>query len=116
MAKRRLRPDRRLKARHGLIAPNGDFYGCDLEGHSPLVSDLYHAGIIKTSYPEGYEFWIKVQHNDDLIELYSDDYKHDTDFFIMFDHDKVTQSQMDTMFDWCQKHGRKYPAKHYGWE
>lgn len=97
-------PDPSLKSAYGWIAPNGDFYGCQRKGHSYLADCLwdqfYAKDVLKqenSEYNIEQKGWLKV--TDSCV---------DGELLLLCEKD-LTQAQLDTVFDWCQKHGKNLP-------
>jgi|SRR6185436_8339131 len=79
--------------RNGWLSPRGTFYPCSYEGHcekaSKIVKDAKKWDAEEVLENRG---WIKVSASDWYSAGYS-----------------ITQSQINTIFDWCKDNKEKYP-------
>ena len=90
---------------NGWLAPDGTLYPCPNENHNTLQYNIQHHLNIEDIEDQG---WIK------LASIMATNHHSSKSlwFFIEDAHKrgKVTQSQQDTLFDWCMEHKIKYPA------
>ena len=91
------KPDKELNSLNGWIDRRGRFFPCEYQGHIELA-DLLGDGERELEK----QGWIKVS-DSQRFALGLPDISVDPDF------KGATQSQIDTVFGWCQKHGRKFP-------
>lgn len=81
---------------YGLITPDGSLYSCGYTDHGYLVNELEDAGILDENSNEEYGGSVHVSGADFDLARYRD-YK------------RVTQKQLDTMFDYMLAHGNTFP-------
>lgn len=84
-----IEPDESLMANTGWLSPDGKLYECEYYEHIALISRLVKHGEGKAEKLG----WKKLQNNQ---------------WFYMPNPD-LTQPQVDSMFDWCQKHEKDMP-------
>ena len=80
---------------YGLITPQGELFQCSYAGHYPLAGDLVKQGILDFNNSHGHYGAVHVSgfEFDDIYEGY-----------------RVTQAQLDTMFDYAIKHDIKFDS------
>jgi hypothetical protein len=94
--------DNTLSALNGYIAPNGDFYPCQKYAqHKYVAQDLE-----KTEIQLDNEGWVKISDSQDNFSVD----KKRPDFICM---KKLTQSQINTLYDWYKKHNRIFPKDYF---
>jgi len=84
--------DREFSCRDGFILPDGTFHGCGYCQHQSLLNEL--------ELDKEPDNWAKVQ---DSRRRRQDGLRVDQEY--IYYPDKPTQKQLDTIFDWGQKHG-----------
>lgn len=85
------------RVRYGLLTPEGELFACGFTDHSYLVGQLEHAGILDPKSPYEYDGCVHISEFDfDLARDYPD-------------CRKVTQKQLDVMFDYMLAHGQRFP-------
>lgn len=93
--------DHNLEGELGWILPNGDFYSCQKYEHDNLAdnifSQVFGVHVENASRLAEKSGWIKITQ----IPQYSGPQP-----LILT---SLTQKQIDTFFDWCQKHNRPFP-------
>jgi hypothetical protein len=94
--------DSSLTSECGWLLPNGDFYGCSYSGHVYLAERLFEEILKKetnNAEDDGEKAgWVKIGRG----------FMDRVPFFLF---NKITQSQQDTLFDWCKKHKAHYPKE-----
>jgi hypothetical protein len=92
--------DKDLNGLNGWISPDGDFYSCGFMEHIDLADSLgFSEGEIEKT-------WVKVRDREDPRGFAEIRKCLPHDFMLP---NKITQSQFDTIYSWCQKHGRNTP-------
>lgn len=87
------KPDSTLSSANGWIDPQGRFYPCEYGHHEELAEQLGVSGKIRDE-----ECWLKTQ-----TGLCTEG--------IFWNYDKQpNQAQINTAFEWCQKHRIKFPS------
>lgn len=76
-----------MNTRCGLLAPNGQLFGCEYGQHSRLAARLS---------------------NDEISDYSIYGFIHLDDAFDK-PHFEVSQAQLNTIFSWCQKHKEPFP-------
>jgi hypothetical protein len=90
-------PQDELKgAEYGLITPDGEFYSCGYAGHYALAFGLTQSGKLNINETHGHYGAVHVSgfEFDNIYKGY-----------------RVTQAQLDTMFDYAMLHGLKFNAE-----
>lgn len=86
-----------LKVRYGLITPNGDLYACGYTDHCYLASELERIGVLNEDANSDYGGSVHVSsYRFDHIEQGYTESK------------RVTQRQLDTMFDYAAAHNNSF--------
>jgi hypothetical protein len=102
--------DSALISKFGWISPTGDFYGCLYAGHIELADDIVHTVLMQLDFVNNNQ---SMNNNAELALEKSGWIKigglGNSSFFLHDDSSEPTQSQHDTVFDWCQKHKVDFP-------
>ena len=89
------KPDNTLSDKLGWILPNGAFYGCKTKMEHVWLADQI-AGLTETA-AEG-KGWVKISR-----DIFTDK------SVILKGQREPTQKQINTVFDWCEKHKQTLP-------
>jgi len=101
----RIKPDKNLDYIYGWVAPTGDFYGCEYAKHEAIISLLYTQITKLESLSNDAILWAE---KNNWIRISEGVLDNNSLFFNCIDFKKVTQSQLNTLFDYSVRHEKMY--------